>query len=67
MKEFNFRPLNDDNESWEGSDYVEEPGAREGDEEALAAEASSSTSRPRLKSVWNVDGELIHHPAINIK
>ena len=67
VREFYFRPLTDDSEFGDETDGIEETGAREDDEERLAAKTSSSTSRPRARSIWNVDGELVTHPAIHIK
>lgn len=67
MREFYFRPLVEENEAGDEADGREEFGSREGDEERLAAKTSSSTPRPRARSLWNVDGELITHPAIHIK
>ena len=67
VREFYFRPLADESDPGDEADSVEETGAREDDEERLAAETSSSTSRPRARSIWNVDGELVTHPAIHIK
>ena len=67
MREFHFRPLSDAIETGDEPDGPEEFGTREDDEERLAAKTSSSTSRPRARSIWNVDGELVTHPAIHIK
>ena len=67
MREFYFRPLSEESELGDEADGIEETGAREDDEERLAAKTSSSTSRPRARSIWNVDGELVIHPAIHIK
>ena len=67
MREFYFRPLAEENETGDETDGVEELGTREDDEERLAAKTSSSRPRPRAKSIWNVDGELITHPALHIK
>lgn len=67
VREFYFRPLAEESELENETDGIEETGAREDDEERLAAKTSSSTSRPRARSIWNVDGELVTHPAIHIK
>ena len=67
VREFYFRPLNEESEPGDEADGYEETGTREDDEERLAANTSSVTPRPRARSVWNVDGELVTHPAIHIK
>lgn len=67
MREFYFRPLTEENETGDEADGIEESGTREDDEERLAAKTSASTSRPRARSIWNVDGELVPHPAIHVK
>ena len=68
VREFYFRPLTEENELGDDSDGIEETGTRDDDDERLAAKTSSSApSRPRARSIWNVDGELVTHPAIHIK
>ena len=67
VREFYFRPLAEEGELDNETDGIEETGTREDDEERLAAKTSSSTSRPRARSIWNVDGELVTHPAVHIK
>lgn len=67
VREFYFRPLVEESDIENETDGFEETGAREDDEERLAAQTSSSSSRPRARSIWNVDGELVTHPAIHIK
>ena len=67
VREFYFRPLAEESELDNETDGFEDTGAREDDEERLATRTSSSTSRPRARSIWNVDGELVTHPAIHIK
>jgi len=67
VREFYFRPLTEENETGDEADGIEESGTREDDEERLAAKTSASTSRPRARSIWNVDGELVPHPAIHVK
>lgn len=67
VREFSFRPLGDDTETEDLTDGREESGTRDDDQEWLAGKITSSTARPRLMSVWNVDGELITHPGIDVK
>ena len=67
VREFYFRPQAEESELENETDGIEETGTREDDEERLAAKTSSSSSRPRARSIWNVDGELVTHPAIHIK
>ena len=67
VREFYFRPLGEDSEPGDENDGSEETGTRDDDEERLAAKTSSVTPRPRARSVWNVDGELVTHSAIHVK
>lgn len=67
VREFYFRPFAEESDLENETDGIEETGMREDDEERLAAKTSTSTSRPRTRSIWNVDGELVTHPAIHIK
>ena len=67
VREFYFRPFAEESDLENETDGSEETDTREDDEERLAANTSSSTSRPRARSIWNVDGELVTHPAIHIK
>ncbi|XP_058968829.2 ceramide kinase-like [Pocillopora verrucosa] len=67
VREFYFRPLCEDSETGDENDGSEETGTRDDDEERLAAKTSSVTPRPRARSVWNVDGELVTHSAIHVK
>ena len=67
MSEFSFRPLGEESEPVDEADGREESGTREGDQEWLAGKITSSAPRLGPRSVWNVDGELITYPAINVK
>lgn len=67
MREFHFRSSNEESDAGHEIDGVEETDTREDDEERLAAKTSSTAPRPRARSLWNVDGELVTHPAIHIK
>jgi len=67
VSEFSFRPLGEESEPVDEADGREKSGTKEGDKEYLAGKITSSSPRLGPRSVWNVDGELITHPAIDVK
>jgi len=67
VSEFSFRPLGEESEPVDEADGRERSGTKEGDKEYLAGKITSSAPRLGPRSVWNVDGELITHPAIDVK
>ncbi|XP_015773341.1 PREDICTED: ceramide kinase-like [Acropora digitifera] len=67
VSEFSFRPLGEESEPVDEAEGREKSGTKEGDKEYLAGKITSSAPRLGPRSVWNVDGELITHPAIDVK